>query len=217
MKKINLIILSVLFIAVGSAFTFSQFNTTTPNYNNDDLVEIEAGAYNVDTKATTVGWVGRKIAYSHNGTVEVANGVLEFSDSGLSGGSFKLDMNSIKNIDLTDKKKNDKLVGHLKSGDFFSVKDHPTVSFKITSVEKKADGDNNYKISGDLTIKDITHPLSFPAKIQANGGEVTASAKMTFDRAKYNVKFQSGSFFENLGDKAIYDDVEMEVSLVARK
>ncbi|MDN5213803.1 YceI family protein [Fulvivirgaceae bacterium BMA12] len=216
MKKINLIILSVLFIAVGSAFTFSQFNTPTPS-NNDDLVEIEAGAYNVDTKATTVGWIGRKIAYSHNGTVGLANGVLEFSDSGLSGGSFKLDMNSIKNIDLTDQKKNAKLVGHLKSADFFSVKDHPTVSFKITSVEKKADGDNNYKISGDLTIKGITHPLSFPAKIQSKGGEVTASAKMTFDRAKYNVKFQSGSFFENLGDKAIYDDVEMEVSLVARK
>ena len=214
MKKINVIILSV-FVTAISAFTFNSVNKTTPDANNGS--KIAAGVYEANVKSSKVAWLGRKIAYSHNGTVDLANGSLEFDGNGLTGGSFEFDMTTIKNLDVTDKKKNAKLVGHLKSDDFFSVKSHPKVSFKITSVNKEANGDNNYKITGDLTIKGITHPLSFPAKIEGNGNKVNASAKMTFDRAKYNVKFQSGSFFENLGDKAIYDDVEMEVSLVASK
>lgn len=214
MKKIKIIILSVFVIAV-SAFTFNSVNNSTPDLNDD--LKVEAGIYEANVKSSKVTWVGRKIAYSHNGTVELAKGSLEFEGNGLSGGSFEFDMNTIKNLDIEDKKKNTKLVGHLKSDDFFSVEKHPKVSFNITSVSKEASGDSNYKITGDLTIKGITHPLTFPAKIEANGNTVNASAKMIFDRAKYNVKFQSGTFFENLGDKAIYDDVEMEVSLVANK
>ncbi|MCG8321380.1 MAG: YceI family protein [Cytophagales bacterium] len=214
MKKINLIILSVIVIAV-SAFTFNSVNKSTPDVKND--LKIEAGIYEANVKSSKITWLGRKVTSSHNGTVELASGSLEFDGNGLTGGTFELDMTTIKNIDLTDKKKNAKLVGHLKSDDFFSVKSHPKATFKITSVSRKKKGDNNYKIAGDLTIKGITHPLSFPAKIEGNGNTVNALAKMTFDRAKYNVKFQSGSFFENLGDKAIYDDIEMEVSLVANK
>ena len=214
MKKINVMILSVFVIAV-SAFTFNSVNNSTPDLDADS--KVEAGIYDANVKSSKVAWIGRKIAYSHNGTVELANSSLEFDGKGLTGGSFEFDMNTIKNLDIEDKKKNAKLVGHLKSDDFFSVKNHPKVSFNITSVSKEANGDNNYKITGDLTIKGITHPLTFPAKIKASGNAVNASAKMTFDRAKYNVKFQSGTFFENLGDKAIYDDVEMEVSLVANK
>lgn len=214
MKKINLIILSVIVIAV-SAFTFNSVNKSTPDVKND--LKIEAGIYEANVKSSKITWLGRKVTSSHNGTVELASGSLEFDGNGLTGGTFELDMTTIKNIDLTDKKKNAKLVGHLKSDDFFSVKSHPKATFKITSVSRKKKGDNNYKIAGDLTIKGITHPLSFPAKIEGNGNTVNALAKVTFDRAKYNVKFQSGSFFENLGDKAIYDDIEMEVSLVANK
>lgn len=214
MKKINLIILSVIVIAV-SAFTFNSVNKSTPDVKND--LKIEAGIYEANVKSSKITWLGRKVTSSHNGTVALASGSLEFDRNGLTGGTFELDMTTIKNIDLTDKKKNAKLVGHLKSDDFFSVKSHPKATFKITSVSRKKKGDNNYKIAGDLTIKGITHPLSFPAKIEGNGNTVNALAKMTFDRAKYNVKFQSGSFFENLGDKAIYDDIEMEVSLVANK
>ena len=214
MKKINLIILSVIVIAV-SAFTFNSVNKSTPDVKND--LKIEAGIYEANVKSSKITWLGRKVTSSHNGTVALASGSLEFDGNGLTGGTFELDMTTIKNIDLTDKKKNAKLVGHLKSDDFFSVKSHPKATFKITSVSRKKKGDHNYKIAGDLTIKGITHPLSFPAKIEGNGNTVNALAKMTFDRAKYNVKFQSGSFFENLGDKAIYDDIEMEVSLVANK
>lgn len=214
MKKINAIVLAVFVVAV-SAFTFRNINNPAPDVNEG--AKVEAGIYEANIKSSKVSWIGRKIAYSHNGTVELANGSLEFDDNGLTGGSFEFDMTTIKNLDVTDKEKNAKLVGHLKSDDFFSVESYPKVSFKITSVSKEVKGDSNYKISGDLTIKGTTHPLSFPAKIDGKGKKVTASAKMTFDRAKYNVKFQSGTFFENLGDKAIYDDVEMEVSLVANK
>lgn len=213
MKKINLMLIAMAIVAT-SAFSL-KIKEANKNISFD--VNVEEGTYKVDTKSSTVGWVGKKIAYGHNGTVDLAGGQLVFEANGLTGGSFKFDMTTIKNIDLEDPKKNAKLVGHLKSDDFFSVKQHPTVSFTITSVEKAQDGDNNYKITGDLAIKGITHPLSFGAKVTENGGNISASAKLTFDRSKYNVKFQSGSFFENLGDKAIYDDIEMNVSLVAKK
>ena len=214
MKKINVIILSVIVVAV-SAFTFNSVKESTPEVKSNS--KVEAGIYEANVKSSKVTWLGKKIAYSHSGTVELASGNLKFDGKGLAGGTFEMDMTTIKNVDITDAKKNAKLVGHLKSDDFFSVEKHPRASFKITSVKKEKKGGNNYKISGDLTIKGITHPLSFPAKIEGNGDTVNANAKIVFDRAKYNVKFQSGSFFENLGDKAIYDDIEMEVALVANK
>ena len=214
MKKINVIILSVVVIAI-SAFTFNRVSNSTPEFTDDS--KVKAGIYEANVKSSKVGWIGRKITSSHNGTVELERGSLEFDNNGLKGGSFELDMTTIKCLDLTDKKKNAKLVGHLKSDDFFSVEKHPKVTFVITSVKKQKKGTDNYDITGDLTIKGITHPLSFPAKIEGKGDKVNASATMKFDRAKYKVKFQSGSFFENLGDKAIYDDIEMDVALVTSK
>lgn len=166
----------------------------------------------VDLKASKVEWKGKKLTGEHYGNISLSNGQLLFKGSKLTGGSFTIDMNSITDLDLTDAEYNQKLVGHLKSDDFFSVEKFPTSKFDITKVKHK--GGDKYEITGNLTIKGITHPLSFPATVTNKDGKVRATADLKFDRSKYNVKYGSKTFFENIGDKIIYDDVELKVDLV---
>jgi len=102
----------------------------------------------------------------------------------------------------------DKLVGHLKSDDFFSVEKHPNAIFKITSVK---DSGSEQKVGGK-----ITHEISFPAKVSVNGGKVTASGTASIDRTKWDIKYGSGQFFSDLGDKIIRDEFEIKFVLVTK-
>lgn len=169
-------------------------------------------AYNVDAEQSSVQWTGRKVTGEHTGKIKIKEGSLDMEGKKLVGGNFVIDMNTIENEDLSGEYKG-KLEGHLKSDDFFGVATYPTARLVITDVKAKK-GDN-YEITGDLTIKDITHEVSFPATVKASGEQVVADAKIVVDRAKYNVRYGSDSFFDNLGDKVIYDDFDLEVSLVA--
>lgn len=123
-----------------------------------------------------------------------------------------MDMTSIKNLDLEDPKKNGDLIGHLKSDDFFSVESHPVATFEVTGLTS---GDAGTMISGNLTIKGITHQVSFPAEVSLNEEGMSATAVFSFDRAKYDVRFNSGTFFENLGDKLIEDQIGLYLDLKA--
>lgn len=173
---------------------------------------VKTTSYNVDTNQSKVEWIGRKVTGEHNGSIKIKEGNLEVDGNNLQGGSFVIDMNSLVNADLEGEYKG-KLEGHLKSDDFFGVATHPTAQFVITKAQAKKDG--QYDITGDLTIKNITHEITFPATIKVNGTQVTADAKIVVDRSKYDVRYGSGSFFDNLGDKTIYDDFDLQVSLVA--
>lgn len=177
---------------------------------------VNAGTENsqseVDVKASKLEWKGKKIGGEHYGNVALVNGQLKLNGGKLTGGSFVIDMNSITNIDITDEEYNQKLIGHLKSDDFFATDKFPTAKFVITKVEHQ--GGDNYNVSGNLTIKDITHPITFPATVTTKNGKTTATANLTFDRSKFNVKYASKSFFASIGDKVIYDDVEMKITLV---
>jgi polyisoprenoid-binding protein YceI len=124
----------------------------------------------------------------------------------LTGGEFVIDMSSITVTDLTGEDKG-KLEGHLKSDDFFGVKNHPTSKLVITSVAKKSNG--TYGVVANLTIKDKTNPVTFDLDWEDN----SASTELTIDRSKYDVRYGSGSFFDNLGDQTIYDNFELEVEL----
>jgi len=199
MKKVQLII-GVLILA--GLISFNQIKRVN---------------YTVDVKASEVTWMGSKIAYGHKGRVELKSGSLIIENGTLTGGSFEIDMTNIKDLDLTDEEKNAKLVGHLNSKDFFNTKKYPSAFFKITSAKQEASEQGNYTITGDLTIKKVTEPLTFPAQVDISGDKVTAKANMVFDRSTYNVRYGSGSFFDNLGDKLINDDIEMGISLVAGK
>jgi polyisoprenoid-binding protein YceI len=169
-------------------------------------------SYDVDTEQSTIQWTGRKVTGEHTGKINIKEGKLDMENNQLTGGSFVIDMNSIVNEDLSGEYKG-KLEGHLKSDDFFGVATYPTAKFVITKVE--AGKGKQHTLTGNLTIKGTTHEISFPATVNTAGNQVTANAKIVVDRAKYNVRYGSDSFFDNLGDKVIYDDFDLEVSLVA--
>lgn len=175
--------------------------------------------YKINTNATTIGWVGKKITGQHNGTVKVAGGTLEVSDGKITGGEFTIDMNSIVCEDIKDPDTNAKLIRHLKSDDFFSVDKYPTAIFKIKNANPGAvkDGKQQYRIAGNLTIKGITKHVEFDAETHAEGNKIIATAAFRIDRSKWDIKFRSGSFFENLGDTMIYDDIELTLNAVFEK
>lgn len=172
-------------------------------------------AYNVDVKSSVIVWTGYKVTGKHTGTVKVKNGNLNWDNGQLTGGSFEIDMNSITCTDLEGEYAS-KLVGHLKSDDFFGVEKHPVAKFVITKAIPQ-DTKGNYKIVGNLTIKEKTKELKFQAAVSESNNTINASGKITVDRSDFDVKFGSGSFFDNLGDKTIYDEFDLQVSLVAKK
>lgn len=160
----------------------------------------------VKTEESKVTWKAFKVTGSHTGTVDLKSGALVFEEGKLAGGEFTVDMTTLINSDLEGEYKG-KLEGHLKSDDFFAVTSHPTS--KLVFTEVAATGKNSYEVTGDLTIKGITKPITFVVSIY--GSKATATMKV--DRAQYDVRYGSGSFFENLGDKTIYDEFDLVVDL----
>ncbi|WP_224489837.1 YceI family protein [Robertkochia flava] len=160
----------------------------------------------VNTEESTVTWKGYKVTGSHEGTVDLVSGKLEFDGETLTGGNFVVDMSSIISTDLSGEYKQ-KLEGHLKSDDFFGVEKYPTATLEITDV--KSSGKNAYEVTGNLTVKDKTNPVTFTMSIYGN----KATANLKIDRAEYDVRYGSGSFFDNLGDKTIYDEFDLVVDL----
>ncbi|WP_462317337.1 YceI family protein [Marinilabilia sp.] len=154
-----------------------------------------------DSKIT---WTGKKVTGSHEGHIKLLSGYLEKSGEDFVSGKFVVDMTSISNQDIDDPETRAKLVGHLKSDDFFSVDEYPTATLVIENGEKS--GVDKYKFTGKLTIKGNTNPVSF----EATADDKTFEGKLVVDRAKYDVRYGSGSFFDNLGDKMIYDDFELD-------
>ncbi len=172
----------------------------------------------VDTAASVVNWKGAKVTGAHNGKIKIKEGSLNWKGTELVAANIVIDMSSISCDDLTDKSYNDKLIGHFKSDDFFSTEKFPTSTFKLSSVKAitAADG-NTHEVTGDLTIKGQTQPITFPAKIESKEGVTTALATLKVDRTKYGIKYGSGKFFENLGDKMIDDNFEISFNLSAKK
>ncbi len=170
--------------------------------------------YKVDTAASSVKWKGYKVTGEHEGTVQLKEGFLVYEDGKLAGGEFVVDMSTISNLDLRGEWKQ-KLERHLKSDDFFGVDKYPTARFVITRVVPQGPG--KYKIVGNLTIKQTTREIRFVADVEEKGDTVEAKAKITVDRAEFDVRYGSGSFFDNLGDKTIYDEFDLWVHLVTRK
>jgi len=171
---------------------------------------------NVDVTASNIVWTGYKVTGKHTGTIKVKSGTVQFTNGQLSGGAFEVDMNSITCTDQEGEWAA-KLVGHLKSDDFFGVSKFPTSKFVITRVIPQ-DTKGNYKIIGNLTIKETTKEVKFLANLaETANGTVTATGKLTIDRSEFNVRYGSGSFFDGLGDKTIYDEFDLGITLVAKK
>lgn len=173
-----------------------------------------AAEFKVDAKASQLKWTGEKVTGSHWGYVNIKSGVVNVDHNKIKNGNFDIDMTSLSVKDI-EGEYHDKLVGHLKSDDFFSVEANPVSAFKIKWV--KDNGNNTAKITGDLTIKGITKQLTFDAKYTLTGDKMVAEATIPVDRTKYDIKYGSGSFFDSLGDKTIYDEFILDLKLVAKK
>tara|TARA_B100000674_G_scaffold157849_1_gene126028 strand:- start:622 stop:1233 length:612 start_codon:yes stop_codon:yes gene_type:complete len=190
-------------------FVLASCNTN-PNQASTQQAQGIATAdniYNIETAQSQITWTGREVSTSsHYGTLDFVSGNFEISNGAIVNGEFIVDMTSINNQDMQGDSKA-RLEGHLKSDDFFSVESYPTAAISINSSELISDG--KWNVSADLSIKGFTHPVNFEMISSEDGW----SANLVFDRSKYDVRFRSGSFFENLGDKLIYDDIELSVNL----
>ena len=160
----------------------------------------------INAAKSKITWKAYKVAGGHVGTVQLKEGALIFDKEKLTGGAFVVDMGTLTPTDLKGEMKG-KLEGHLKSDDFFSVDNHSTSKLVFTDV--KPFNKNSYTVTGDLTIKGITKPITFVVSVFDN----KATATLKVDRTKYDIKFRSGNFFENLGDKTIYDEFDLVVDL----
>lgn len=162
----------------------------------------------VNTKKSSVEWLGKKIGGQHEGKIKVKSGYFELKDDKIVAGNFVIDMTTITNTDLEDEGYNQKLVGHLKSDDFFGVKKYPTANFVVTQGTKFSNG--KATVTGDISIKGKTESISFD--VVRVGNEYTT--KIDIDRSKFDIRYGSNSFFDNLGDKAIEDIFTLDIKLV---
>ncbi|MEZ5071575.1 MAG: YceI family protein [Bacteroidales bacterium] len=164
-----------------------------------------AQTYTADTQSSKLNWTGQKVTGTHTGTVSLASGEFTIKDGKVASGTFKINMNSITSTDLADNADMaGKLVGHLKSDDFFGTEAHPTSTFTITGSTAIAGG--NATVTGDLTIKGVTHPVTFKAVLADADGGKNIYGNIVVDRTLYDVKYGSGKFFEGLADRTIYDE-----------
>jgi len=189
MKTINIVLISIVLLSGNLLF---------------------AQKFEVNTKTSSVKWTGKKIGRQHEGNIQLKSGALELNNDKIVAGNFVVDMTTITNTDMENEEYNQKLVGHLKSDAFFGVEQYPTAGFVITQGSEFSNG--KATITGEITIKDITESISF--EVLRAGKEF--SSKIEIDRAKFDVRYDSNSFFDNLGDKAIDDIFILDITLVVK-
>jgi polyisoprenoid-binding protein YceI len=172
-----------------------------------------AQTFTVDASKSTLNWKAEKITGFHEGTMNLKSGTLKIENGKITSGSFVINMSTIADTDLTDAEYNAKLTGHLKSPDFFDVAKFPEALFTIT---KPVDVSKSVtEVHGNLTIKGISKPLTFKTVIKKDGNSYVFNANsIVVDRTVYNIKYGSGTFFSDLGDKVIYDEFTLKLKLV---
>lgn len=210
----------MLIIAFGAILMLTSCNQTAQKKKVESTAENNVTEVSIGDNLTAcqhqskIFWKGSKPGGEHNGLIQLKQGGSFIVDDGkLTGGKFVIDMNSIVNFDVEDEDMNAKLVGHLKSSDFFHVDSFPEAIFVITKVDQiEEDGYNNH-ISGNLTMKEITHEISFKAKVHVkdNGMIDAKSEDIVLDRTKWNVNYGSKSVFKELKDKFIHDEFTLSI------
>ena len=209
LKKFLIPAILLLFIVSCEKSSKKKINTSLPK----PTLSLSSGDYVMDNDNSSIKWTGRELSTkSHYGSLQMKNGSLTVNTDGTVNGIIKIDMTTIDCEDLQGRSKAS-LERHLRSDDFFSVESHPIATLTFKS-EGGIGAGNKLAFNGDLEIKGISHPISFESEVKNVDPKVSALVNMTFDRSKYNVRFRSGTFFQNLGDKLIYDDIEITVDII---
>ena len=208
LKKLLVPAILILFIVSCEKSSKKKIDTSLPK----PTLSLSSGDYVMDNDNSSIKWTGRELSTkSHYGSLQMKNGSLTVNTDGTINGIIKIDMTTIDCEDLQGRSKAS-LERHLRSDDFFSVESHPIATLTFKS-EGGIGAGNKLAFNGDLEIKGISHPISFESELKSVDPKVSALVDMTFDRSKYNVRFRSGTFFQNLGDKLIYDDIEISVDI----
>jgi polyisoprenoid-binding protein YceI len=216
MKKniLNMFVVAIVAITIVGCKKAKEANTSDAEAAT--VAKSTSEKFVANTAESTIMWTGFKPTGSHTGTIAIENGVFSTNDGKIHSGTFLIDMKSIVNTDIpADKEGNAKIVGHLKSADFFDVEKFPSAAFEITGLEDK---DGKSMLSGNLSIKGVKNNITFPVTIATSENELKIESEaFTIDRSKWNVKYGSKSFFDDLGDKFINDDIELKISVKAKK
>jgi polyisoprenoid-binding protein YceI len=207
---------SKLFVLVIAAFAiFANPVLAKKKVEKDSKTKVEV--LKIDPATSTIEWTGSKVTGSaHHGNISVKSGQIEVLNNEIKGGNFTADMTTIDDKDLASNAEyKKKLETHLKSEDFFNIVKYPESTFKIKSVVKKSETEMTVK--GDLTMIGKTQEIEFPATIKTENGTFSGTAELKLDRTKWDLKYGSGKFFKNLGDKMINDEFILKLNLTAKK
>jgi polyisoprenoid-binding protein YceI len=206
--------LACLILIVAPLF-FGSREPGSNETNSTLAIPVKNEKYLIDTKESVVKWkclMAVAATGGHKGFVSLSHGELMIEKDQLVGGSAEVDM---KTITDESHRSDNNLISHLKDTDFFDVEKFPNSKFAITKVESQ--NADSIKVTGNLTIKEITHEVTFPVKIEVNNRTVNARGKFTIDRTKWDIIYQSGKFFADLSDRAISDEIEFEMNILAKK
>jgi polyisoprenoid-binding protein YceI len=219
MKKTFLFLGIIALTFTLSACTNGEQNSVneSANFSNEqedgEEISIESGTYNVNVDASSLEWLGERIVgSSHSGSVDIKSGNFIVEDNKISSGEFVLDMTSI-----SDSEGSERLESHLKSEDFFMVNEYPEAKLLINSSNIISSNSNEelvLEVSADLTIKGITNPVDFTTTIKEENDILLANSEFSIDRTKWDIKYDSGNFFQDLGDRAIKDDIYFNINIV---
>ena len=171
-----------------------------------------ADTLQVDMENSQIKWIGRKVTGEHSGTLNLSGGWVVLDKNSINSGKFIFDMASISNTDIESPEWKQKLEDHLKSEDFFHTDSFPHAILEIKGRQsliiensKKSD-----QILADLTIRGITHEIKFPLDLTQSQNNFNAEGSVDIDRTLYNIQYKSGKFFDELGDKLIYDNFTVQ-------
>jgi polyisoprenoid-binding protein YceI len=215
-------------IIILSILMFGMFGCKKPEGKKTEAKEAQevkkeqtAGAdtYKIQPRESELHWTGTKPTGQHNGTVKIKEGTIKMNDQGIQNATVVFDMTQIVNKDLEKENMKKKLEDHLKSKDFFDVKNHPEARFELTNASKlEKESEFTHKISGNLTIKDISKNISFKVKVNEEGEMARIhSEKFLIDRTKWDVNYKSKSVFDDLKEGFIHDDIEIKLKTMAKK
>ena len=203
-----------IFCISCSSETAKKSNSSNSVTSSKEAIVYQPGAYNLLSDSSKVAWLGTELTTkTHFGSLRAQSGNLKIDKDGKVIGNITIDMQSIIVEDLKGRSKQ-VLENHLKSDDFFGTNNFPTATLEFMSLNRY-DNDGGQIFSGNLTIKGITNEVEFSAKLVRQTPLLHAVGKLVFDRSKYNVRFRSGSFFDDLGDKLILDNIEVDINLIA--